>query len=90
MSKLYDLLNTIIGKVNKAVSTENQTLAENEKAQARANIGALPASTTIPSKTSQLTNDSKFITETELSEKAELWVIELEDGTTVTKSVVLA
>lgn len=41
MSKLYDLLNTIIGKVNKAVSTENQTLTENEKAQARANIGAL-------------------------------------------------
>ena len=41
MSKLYDLLNTIIGKVNKTVSTENQTLTENEKAQARANIGAL-------------------------------------------------
>lgn len=59
----------------------------------------------IPSKTSQLTNDSNFltsipseyVTETELSAKgyavksgAETWTFELEDGTTVTKKVVLA
>lgn len=40
MSKTYDLLNTLIGKVNKSIKTENQTLTEDQKAQARANIGA--------------------------------------------------
>lgn len=41
MSKLYDLLNTVIGKLNKAVKTEAQTLTDEQKAQARENIGAL-------------------------------------------------
>lgn len=41
MSKLSDLLNTIIEKVNKTVRTENQTLTEDQKAQARKNIGAI-------------------------------------------------
>ena len=52
----------------------------------------------IPKKTSQLENDSKFltavpseyVTETELSNKAETWTFTLEDGNTVTKKVVLA
>lgn len=59
----------------------------------------------IPTKTSQLTNDSKFltsvpdeyVTETELTNKgyalksnAETWTFTLDDGTTVTKKVVLA
>lgn len=41
MSKLYDLLNTIIGKVNKTVKIEKQTLTEAQKAQARANIDVM-------------------------------------------------
>jgi hypothetical protein len=49
-------------------------------------VGALPASTTIPTKTSQLKNDSNFAVTT----KAETWTFELEDGSTVTKKVVLA
>lgn len=40
MSKLHDLLNTIIGKVNASVKTEAQTLTDEQKAQARTNIGA--------------------------------------------------
>ena len=49
-------------------------------------VGALPASTTIPTKTSQLKNDSNFAVTT----KAETWTFELEGGSTVTKKVVLA
>ena len=52
---------------------------------------------TIPTKTSQLTNDSHFVTETALSNKgyavknsAETWTFTLADGSTVTKKVVLA
>lgn len=40
MSKLFDLLHTLIGKVNAAVKTEAQILTAEQKAQARANIGA--------------------------------------------------
>lgn len=40
----------------------------------------------IPSKTSQLTNDSGYVT----SSKAETWTFTLADGSTVTKKVVLA
>lgn len=39
MSKTYDLLNKIIGKVNASVKTEKQTLTEAQKAQARTNLG---------------------------------------------------
>lgn len=49
-------------------------------------VGALPASTTIPTKTSQLTNDSNFAVTT----KAKPLTFELEDGSTVTIKVVLA
>jgi hypothetical protein len=40
MGKLYDLLNTLIGKVNSSIKTTAQTLTDTEKAQARKNIGA--------------------------------------------------
>ena len=40
MSKTYELLNKLIGEVNKAVKTKNQTLTEEQKTQARANISA--------------------------------------------------
>ena len=42
MSKLYDLLYTMIGKLNSSVKTTAQTLTDAEKSQARANIGAQP------------------------------------------------
>ena len=41
MSKLYDLLYTMIDRLNKSVKTTAQTLTEAEKTQARANIGAM-------------------------------------------------
>lgn len=60
-------------------------------------VGALPADTTIPTKTSDLENDSGYLTEhqsledylkrTELT--TETWTFELEDGTTVTKSIAI-
>lgn len=40
MGKLYDLLNSIVSKVNSAVKVVEQTFTDAEKAQARANIGA--------------------------------------------------
>lgn len=39
MSILYDLLNTIIGKLNKAVKTEAQTLTDEQKAQQGRTLG---------------------------------------------------
>lgn len=45
MSKLYDLLNTLIGELNKSVKTKNQTLTKEQKTQARANINAASAET---------------------------------------------
>lgn len=52
-SALYTLLNTLIGKVNKTVRTETQTLTEDQKNQARANIGAMSASYVPPSQTAE-------------------------------------
>ena len=40
MSKLFYLLNTIIGKVNDCIKTTAQVLTDDQKAQARKNIGA--------------------------------------------------
>ena len=51
MSKLYDLLYTIIGKVNKSVKTDAQALTEEQKTQARVNIGAMPSTYTPPNQT---------------------------------------
>lgn len=49
----YDLLYSIIGKVNKTVRTETQTLTEDQKNQARANIGAMSASYVPPNQTAE-------------------------------------
>ena len=43
MIKLSELLSLIIDKLNISVKTETQSLSEDEKAQARANIGIAPA-----------------------------------------------
>lgn len=53
MSKLYDLLYSLIGKVNKAVRTDTQVLTPDQQAQARANIGAMSSDYTPPSQTAQ-------------------------------------
>lgn len=51
MSKLYDLLYTVINKVNKSVKTETQVLTEEQKTQVRANIGAMSADYKPPNQT---------------------------------------
>lgn len=59
-------------------------------------VGALPASTTVPTKMSQLENDAGYLTQhQDISGKAdkssaETWTFTLADGSTVTKRVVLA
>lgn len=50
-NKLYDLLYSVIGKVNKSVKTETQVLTEEQKTQARANIGAMSVNYTPPNQT---------------------------------------
>lgn len=49
----YELLYTLIGKINKTIRTESQTLTEDQKVQARANIGAMSASYTPPNQTAE-------------------------------------
>lgn len=51
MSKMYDLLYSMIGKLNKSVRTDTQVLTEDQKTQARANIGALGTDYTPPNQT---------------------------------------
>lgn len=71
---------------DKGYLTQHQSLADYAK------------KSEIPTKTSQLENDSEFltsvpseyVTETELSAKAEPWTCKMKDGSTVTKKVVLA
>ena len=79
MSKLYDLLYTMIGKLNSSVKTTAQVLTDAEKTQARANIGAQVAGDyakkseipTVPTKVSAFTNDAGYLTEhQDLSEYA--------------------
>lgn len=57
-------------------------------------VGALPASTKIPTKISELTNDSGHINIDDVGDyildSSENWVFTLEDGSTVTKKVVIA
>ena len=53
MSKLYDLLYEMIGKVNKTIRTDTQVLTPEQKQQARANIGALPDTYTPPNQTAE-------------------------------------
>ena len=40
MSKLYEVLSAVIEKINCSIKTEPQTLTDEQKAQARVNIGA--------------------------------------------------
>lgn len=71
MSKLYDLLYAMIGKLNSSVKTTPQTMTEAEKTQARTNIGAQPAGDyatkkdipTVPTKLSAFTNDVGYLTQ---------------------------
>lgn len=53
MSKMYDLLYSLIGKVNKSVKTETQVLTEEQKTQVRANIGAMSSNYTPPNQTAE-------------------------------------
>lgn len=60
MSKTYDLLYSVITKLNKAVKTETQNLTEEQKTQVRANIGAMSENYTPPTPTAdQVGADSK-------------------------------
>lgn len=52
-NNFYDLLYSVIGKVNKTIRTETQTLTEDQKNQARANIGAMPATYVPPNQTAE-------------------------------------
>lgn len=52
-NNFYDLLYSIIGKVNKTIRTETQTLTEDQKNQARANIGALGTDYVPPTQTAE-------------------------------------
>lgn len=51
MNNFYQLLFDMIGKLNKTIRTETQTLTEDQKTQARANIGAMSADYTPPTQT---------------------------------------
>ena len=53
MSKLYDLLSSVVVKLNKTIKTEAQTLTEEQKTQVRANIGAMSENYTPPIPTAE-------------------------------------
>lgn len=53
MSKLYDLMSSVIVKLNKTVKTESQNLTEEQKTQVRANIGAMSENYTPPNQTAE-------------------------------------
>lgn len=53
MSKLYDLMYSMIGLLNKTVRTDTQLLSPEQKQQARANIGALADTYTPPNQTAE-------------------------------------
>lgn len=84
---------------NLTTSVSSKPLSAKQGVQLKALIDAI----VVPTKTSQLTNDSGFITAEDIPEaqvpdlsgyalksNAETWTFTLEDGTTVTKKVVLA
>lgn len=53
MSKLYDLMYSMIGVLNKTIRTDAQVLTVEQKTQARANIGALPDTYVPPNQTAE-------------------------------------
>ena len=67
---------------NLTTNVTNKPLSAAQGVELKALIDAI----TVPTKTSQLTNDSNFAVTT----NAQTWTFELEDGTIVTKKVVLA
>lgn len=77
---------------NLATNVTNKPLSAAQGVALKALIDAI----TVPTKTSQITNDSGFLTQhQDISGKAdkssaETWTFTLEDGSTVTKKVVLA
>lgn len=88
---------------SKAHVTEEDKANWNGKSDFSGKYSDLSGKPTIPSKTSQLTNDSGFITAKDIPESqvpdlsgyalkssAETWTFTLKDGSTVTKKVVLA
>lgn len=69
MSKLYDLLNSLIGKVNKSIKTDAQTLTEDQKSQARANIGAAAVGETGGGGGGTVSGDAVLYTEQTLTDE---------------------
>ena len=53
MGAFYNLLNTMIGKINSSVKVEAQTLTAEQKAQVRSNIGAMPDTYVPPTQTAE-------------------------------------
>ena len=87
--------------VTNAVKTTVQTLTDTQKQQARGNIGAgtssfdgdyngLTNKPTIPTKTSQLTNDSGFISDIPIASATQLGGVKIGAGLSVTESGVLS
>ena len=87
--------------VTNAVKTTPQSLSDTQKQQARTNIGAgtssfngdynsLTNKPTIPTKTSQLTNDSGFITDIPIASATQLGGVKVGAGLSVTENGVLS
>lgn len=53
MSKLYELMYSMIGLLNKTIRTDTQVLTPEQKQQARANIGAMADTYTPPNQTAE-------------------------------------
>ena len=87
--------------VTNAVKTTPQSLSDTQKQQARTNIGAgtssfdgdynsLTNKPTIPTKTSQLTNDSGFISDIPIASATQLGGVKVGAGLSVTENGVLS
>lgn len=63
IDKLSRFLDNLGGKFVPISRTINGSDLSSDIALTASDVGALPSDTTIPSKTSQLTNDSGFLTE---------------------------
>lgn len=78
-------LNSHINDTTKHITSTERT-TWNNKSNFSGSYNDLTNKPTIPSKTSQLTNDSGYVKNT----STETWTFTLEDGSTVTKKVVVA
>lgn len=86
VSNVPTKLSQLEGDTTHRTVTDEEKSAWSGKSDFSGKYSDLTDKPTIPSKTSQLTNDSNFAT----TAKAETWTFTLEDGSTVTKKVVLA